>query len=336
MSKTKRQRPQIGRCIVVAGNVTAGIVLYRLSFWKPTREINGRLMFAKPRSELEFETGLTAKQVENALTLLRKKELIVTGQHQFHGRNVMHVAVTAACHEALEQAGQSPQSGAPSPPGSGCSVPPDQGTSYTSYKHGVHQGGQQEECELPLTGITGDAEDFAGGKDKVKKPRYSSAAEALANAGKLSPVTKSKMHKPDGSKALELTWIKAVSGVTGKYVAPLTMKEIGLLTHIRKKCPPGKAADVIQHAVENWIAFVKRVEAEAGIKTTPSEPKLTFLLQYASVAVNMLYPPKVKAKQEAKPVTTKPKPAVQLIADDEDDEIVTPEQLAAILNEDDE
>lgn len=334
MSKSKRQRPQIGRCIVVAGNVTAGIVLYRLSFWKPTREINGRLMFAKPRSELEFETGLSAKQVENALTLLRKKELIVTGQHLFHGRNVMHVAVTAACHAALEQAGQSPQSGVPSPPGSGCSVPPDQGTSYTSYKHGVHQGGQQEECELPLTGITGGAKALAEGKDKVKKPRYSSAAEALANAGKLSPKVAGKMHKPDGSKSLELLWVKTVSEATGKYVAPLTMKEIGLLVHIRNKCPKGKAGDVIRHAVDNWITFVKRVEAEAGLKVTPSEPKLTFLLQYVAVAVNMLYPPKTKAKQEAKPVAPKPKPSVQLIADD--DEVMTPEELAAILGGEDE
>lgn len=337
MSKKKHERPHIGRCVVVTGNVTAGIVLYRLSFWKPTREINGRLMFAKPRSELEFETGLTAKQVENALTLLRKKGFIITGQHQFHGRNVMHVAVTAACREALDQAAQSPQIGAPSPPGLGCSVPPDGGTSYTSYKQGDHQGGQQEECELPLTGTPESPQEFAEGKDKVKKPRYSSAAEVVANAKSLSPTLSGKMHKPDASKALELIWNDAVATVTGKFVPPLTMKEIGLLVHLRKKCPTGKTADVIRYAAENWIAFVKQVEVEAGVKTTPSEPKLQFLLQHAAVAVNMMAPPKPKPKvqQEAKPVAHKPKP-VQLIADDEDDAPVTPEELDAILNGGDE
>lgn len=342
----KWERPHIGRCIIVAGNVTAGVVLYRLIFWKPTRVINGRHMFAKPRSELEFETGLTGKQVENALSLLRKKGLIVTGQHLFHGRNVMHAAVTAACQEALEQAGQSPQMGPPSAPDTGDSVPPNEGTSYTSYKQGEHQGELQGYSELPFGETPVIPEELAEGEGKLKpvkgfppKPpaaKPSSVKEAILAAQNGALKAEKKRHKPEGSKGLGLVWAKAVADATGKYVPPLTLKELGLLTHLRNKCPKGKTEDVIRYAVGNWIAFVKRVETEAGIKTTPSEPKLQFLLQHAAIAVNMMAPPKPtpKVKQEAKPVALKPKPAVQLIADD-DDAPMTPEELAAILNEDD-
>lgn len=339
MAKKKMERPHIGRCVSITGNLAAGIVLYRLIFWKPTRSINGRMMFAKPRSELEFETGLTGKQVENALSRLRKLGYIVTGQHLFHGRNVMHVAVTAACHTALETVAQSPQMGAHSPPELVDPVPPNEGTSYTSYKQGDHQGGQQEECEQALTGDTGGSgELFAEGKTEVKKVRPSKVEDALkqlASGSTSSPGAGKKLHKPDTSKALELLWVQTVSEATGKYVAPLTMKEIGFLSHIRSKCPKGKAGDVIRFAVSNWIAFVKAVETEAGIKTTPSEPKLQFLLLHVAIAVNMMAPPKPKpkVKQEAKPVALKPKTHVQLISQDEDAPLSS-EEVLKLLEDD--
>jgi DNA-binding MarR family transcriptional regulator len=322
---------------MVAGNLAAGIVLYRLIFWKPTRTINGRPMFAKPRSELEFETGLTGKQVENALSRLRKMGLIQTGQHQFHGRNVMHVAVTATCHQALEETDhQSPQTGSLSPPEMVDTVPPNEGTSYTTYKQGGLHGGQQGDDEQSL--VEGSEEDEnlgSEGEPAVKKVRHSSVKDAIMNATKTSPEAGKKFHKPDSVKALELTWTKAVADATGKYVPPMTMKDAGLLKHFRTKCPPGKAEEVLRYAAENWIAFVKQVEADAGIKTTPAEPRLDFLLKHAGVAINMAAPPKSvpKAKQEAKPVGKKATKPVQLIATE--DQPLSVEDALKILNEDD-
>lgn len=104
----KRERPHLARCIRVAGSMAAGHVMYRLMFWKPTREINGRMWFAKSIAELVYETGLTHKQVKTALSKLRKMGFIKTEQHLFHGRNVNHILVTAEFQKAMEaDAGES-------------------------------------------------------------------------------------------------------------------------------------------------------------------------------------------------------------------------------------
>lgn len=340
MGKAKKahERPHIGRCVVVAGNLAAGIVLYRLIFWKPTRVINGRPMFAKPRSELEFETGLTSKQVKSALAQLRSAGLIQTGQHQFHGRNVMHVAVTATCHQALENcAVEQSQMGPLGGPEWDPPEVPEGTASYTAYKQGGLHGGHQGDGEQALAGGS-ETDDNLGseGETEMKKVRHSSVKEAILNAAKTSPEAGKKLHKPVGVKALELVWLKAVAEATGKYVPPLTMKDAGLLKHFRSKCPPHTTATaILRHTVENWIAFVKAVETQAGIKTTPAEPRLEFLLKHAGVAINMAAPPKPppKAPQKAKAVAKKPAPKVQLIA--EEDKPLTLEELLAIDAEDD-
>lgn len=347
MAKKPKQRPHIGRCIAITDTVAAGVVLYRLVFWKPTRTINGRPMFAKPHSELEFETGLSAKQIKTALNALRNAGFIVTGQHLFHGRNVMHVAVTATCWEALDGVARE----APTVPLSGPewddTVGPSGTASYTTYKQGEEHGVQQEECELALAGGSDPLGNLGSGekqqveemkmkKEKEKKPRPATVAEYMAQA-KSAPKSTIKLHKPETSKALELVWVQAVSEATGKYVPPLTMKEVGLLTHVRAKCPKGKAAAVIRYVVANWIAFVKTVETEAGLKTTPSEPRLQFLLLHAGIAINMMAPPKSKpkVKQEAQPVAVNKTTPVQLIAN-QGKAGLTKEDALKLLLEDDE
>jgi hypothetical protein len=250
----------------------------------------------------------------------------------------MHVAVTATCHQALENcATQEAQTGPHSGPEWDCSVVPGGSASYTSYKQGELHGGQQGDDEQSL--VEGSGEDGilgSEGETVVKKVRHSSVKEAIMNASKPSPEAGKKLHKPDSVKGLELVWVKAVADATGKFVPPLTMKDAGLLKHLRSKCPQNlSVAFLIRETVINWIAFVKQVEADAGIKTTPAEPRLDFLLKHAGVAINMAAPPKPvpKAKQEAKPVGKKATKSVQLIANE--DQPLSAEDALKILNEDD-
>lgn len=90
------------------------------------------------------------------------------------------------------------------------------------------------------------------------------------------------------------------------------MKEIGQLKLINTRSG-GKGEEVVRYVVPNWIAFVKRVEAEAGWKNTPSKPQIGFLLQHVGIAANMIAPKKAQQEQEAPKGFSLPQP-VQLIS----------------------
>ena len=96
--------PLIGCCIEAAGgSAPAGVVLYRIVFWTPGLEYDGKLWIAKSHAELRLETRLTPDQIRDALAKLRSLGLIETSRHHFAGRNVLHIHVTEACEAKLEQ-----------------------------------------------------------------------------------------------------------------------------------------------------------------------------------------------------------------------------------------
>lgn len=322
----------------MAGNLAAGIILYRLIFWKPTRTVKNRLMFAKSYSEIMFETGLTHQQVKDGLNRLRKKGLIQTAQSLFQGKNVMHVLVTEACKKALIEAATD----VPKDPAQVVSNDPTQvvsgGTaSYTTYMQGESQGESQGDCAQACAGgFSGEKSESGfgeGKKVKVKKPRPTSVKEAiLAHKG---PPIGGKLHKPDSVKALESVWKVTVSEEFDKYVAPLTMKQQSQLKMFRGKCPSGKCEMILRHVLRNWVEFTKSVQMQAGIKATPSEPSIDFLLKHAEVAVNLSFEPNKKPQVSQEASSGKVSAGkVQLIATDEDeDQPQTFEELMAIIGE---
>lgn len=106
MARKRAERPHLARCVLMTGSLPAGILMYRLMVWKPTRQIGGRWWFAKSHDELQFETGLTLKQIRSALSLLREKDYIKTSQHIFQGRNLNHYLVTEAFVQEFKKMAQ--------------------------------------------------------------------------------------------------------------------------------------------------------------------------------------------------------------------------------------
>ena len=339
MAKKQAQRPIIGRCVEITGSPVAGIVLYRLIFWKPTRKHGGRLWIAKTHAELAFETGLTPKQVKTGLARLRELGLIQTSQHLFQGRNVGHVLVTGKCAEQLQGASGVVPDGTTQegPDGTGQGGPQGtaqagpQGTaSYTSYMQGESQGESQGYCgQSPARGTKVSGKDSG---EMAKIPRSTSVKDVILAHSSPAKIG-TRLHKPDSFKALELAWKSTVSEEYDKFVPPLTQKQVGQLKLFRGKCPAGRAEQVMKHAVRHWIEFVKQVETEVGIKATPAEPNLDFLLKHAGVAVNLAASPKhpPEVTQEASVVIPAVQ-SVQLISESVDDEAPqTLEDLLAII-----
>lgn len=322
------ERPYIGRCVLVAGSPAAGIVLYRLNFWKPTREINGRLWVAKSRAELMYETGLSEQQVKDALAKLRKDGLIQTSQHLFHGKNVMHVLITAKGSEVLKD----PTGVVSNDPAQVVSGEPAQAvstdaTSYTSYMQGESQGEHTGSSEQTLASAPSEPMKETDKVNPESKPK--SVKDVI-----LGQSARKVLHKPDSAKSLEFLWKSLVSEVTGGYVS-VTQKQLGQLKHFMGKCPPGTSQDVLEFAVRNWIDFVKEAEVMAGLKSTPASPNLDFLLKHADVAVTLRAAAKAvppTPKQEATKGVPCPQP-LQLIAqaDETEEAPKTLEELMSII-----
>ena len=175
------------------------------------------------------------------------------------------------------------------------------------------------------------------GSNAVKAEKRVKSVKDVEAAVKAQAV----LHKPNTTTALAFIWKKRVAEIT-KAPAVFKGNDFHKLTNFRKACPFGTAAEaVLDHVLDDWIMFVKKVETMAGEKNTPSMPSIGFLLKFAHIAVILATPkkspplkheatngvPSAKLMQLAslpptpKPEVQKPQSLAEIWADpDEDDE----------------
>jgi hypothetical protein len=101
--KPKYDVPHISRCVRLTSSYSAAIVIYRMKVWTPKIEIDGKLWFAKSYEEIMYETGLTRKVVQLAVSELKASGWIEARQCKFHGKNVNHYRVTETFLEKFDQ-----------------------------------------------------------------------------------------------------------------------------------------------------------------------------------------------------------------------------------------
>lgn len=162
----------------------------------------------------------------------------------------------------------------------------------------------------------------------MKKRFHGSVREAL-----LTSKTRTPAGRPDSANALGYVWLRVRAEVFGGFQSQLTKKQYGQLRYIIDRSPPGKAPEIVEYVVRNWIEFVKDVETKAGAFGTPSEPSLDFLLKHIEIAANLWLSTQKPAVKE-QPVVSHA-PIVQSIAQDDDDKpIESLEELLALINGD--
>lgn len=151
-----------------------------------------------------------------------------------------------------------------------------------------------------------------------------------------------KTRSPAGeltAKQLSYVWLETLAEVRGGFIAPLTAKAYGQFKHVITRTPKGKAGEVVQYVLRNWIEFVKEVEAKAGAKSTPSEPNLDFLLKHIEIAANLYIAANKPVKHEAvQPAKSMPAPVQLISLDDpkpEDKKPASLDELNALLDSDD-
>jgi hypothetical protein len=320
------------RCMRLAGNRTAGAILYRLQYWMAKTKITRgpHKWVAMTREQWMQETCCTLDEYKRGLARLKSAGLIETEHHLFKGRRIAFMRLSDKAQECIS----APLTAVQNCTTGGCeTAPANKEPSVLKVSKG--KGDKKVSSEqplakgsftLPMIPEQGDGKVLSadgGGRGKVK------SVLDVASVVK----AKTLLHKPDSVMALEFVWKKTLSSELGYHNVVLTKKQIGMLKHFRGKCPEGEAETILAHVLVNWIDFVKDVEQKAGVKTTPAAPKIEFLLQHAWVAVNLAVtsPKSRPTKQEAIP-GMKTTPILKSNAKQDADDLDAPQSLDELLS----
>ena len=99
--------------------------------------------------------------------------------------------------------------------------------------------------------------DLLGASPEALGKAAAKVADNCNKSGKLHD----KLHKPDKAAASVFAWKQGVADLTGGFVH-LTREDAGKLSVLTKGCPKGKAVEVIEFVLADWIYFaIKRRRA---------------------------------------------------------------------------
>lgn len=316
----------VARAKALAGSWPGAAILLRLTYWmRKTKIRHGPHMWVvMSRDEWLEETGCTVNEHKNAVGRLKSLDLVVIETHLFRGRTRSFMRLADGVLEHIEAGSgwclTAPSSWLPGTPTE--SLPGTPTNKEPTVPKEVKEGDKLVSGEASLAPAKTVSKQ--GGFEDMK------AAEALAHKKAMKV-----LHKPDSVQQLGFLWKGTVSEVYDTPMVNLSAKSVGQLKHFKNACPEGTAASVLTWVLHNWIEFVKAVETEAGVKTTPSKPDIGFLLKYTSVAVSVADQSKTKPAANALDETPSPGsksvPNVVASEDDEDQPIKSKEELMAIL-----
>ena len=277
----------LATCINLAGNAQSGVLLYRIAFWHPRTKITrlGKPWVVFSHEQWMADAALSASGLDRAWKRLKDASLVEIEHHLFGSKRVMFVRLSHRAIKDLDPKNgvsksiYSPEQNTTN--GAGDSTTNGAGDSTTNgaplllgEEIGEEIGEELEEvCEV----LTHPANEEAGTGKETGKMKVS---EVLAQQA-----AKKMLHKPDSKLALEFTWKSVIAEVYETPMVYLTKKQSGQMALFKKKCPDGKAVEILETILRDWIKYVKRVETVKGITKTPSEPTLNFLLYHADVAV---------------------------------------------------
>jgi hypothetical protein len=134
------------------------------------------------------------------------------------------------------------------------------------------------------------------------------------------------------STTLAGTWQALCAEKSGGFQKPLTGKELGQISHLKKILGDDTEA-VMTWAVTHWSKFGMHAAASGGLGNFPIDPQLGFLLKYCAVAVDLWKPPvQLSASSPGVVVASESSespPQTSVVT--ETPHIVTKEELAAML-----
>jgi hypothetical protein len=337
----------LDRCIEVAGDARAGVLLYHIMRWMKSTKVfrNGKPWATSSREEWAQQTGTSLKKVKADLDKLSARGLIIREKHMFMNRSVLFVRPTEECLQALKApASWIKKSAAKGSNGADQSYPDgtDQsgqnGTDLYKLNSGTHSGTQKiangfavatpeaekfdkfpgEEDNACISAGSGYPEEADGkiipfpvkAQGGADMPTAHEIAAGLVASAK-KPID---TLKPDKAQALIYVWRQHCT-TKGKIAPHFGGKERGQLNHLIKIWPAGEAPAILEYTMSNWGDFTSEARSAYSAWDLPEMPEIGFLVKYESVAVTLYLKSTAKAAKaaKAKDAAAKPEP-VQSIA----------------------
>lgn len=320
----------LARCNKTTGSVTAGVLLFRICYWMPRaqQKRGDQMWVAKTHEQWAEEAGISAAQVKRAFHILRRMGLVVTEKHKFGTDTIGFVRLSEAGMAVALEEHSAPPGQSPSAPTGQCEIAP-------SIDH--HQL-QSLEHHLFLTKeLMFDQHACASAQahtcEETSHPENEKNMPTLAEALSVKKPIKKNASAPEPLGSL---WRRVMGEEYGQsvYVGPYTVKELAQLKRLENVLVPDSRR-LLERVVRDWADFAWEVRAKHGLKTSPSEPQLGFVVRFYSVAVALWgMPVQDKPKQPA-PAPKESAP-VQLTAPTKTAPAkATKAEVMAILNGDD-
>jgi hypothetical protein len=288
----------------VDGDHLAALMLSQILYWfEPSKDGGSKLRVYKQnglflvKSHVDWETelGMSRRQSQRCLDLLRSKGFIKTEVHRFKSTPTLHI-------QLLVDPLNAPASAIPSAPAS------------ANVLHAQVQP-LTETTAKTTTEITNESEVKVSAEDVLKKFQNQQPVKA-----------------GDGVNQLVLLWKKHL-GLTSNGFVHMTAKQIGQLKHVHKALP-GSAWSVLSYCLNNWQEFAHEVSAKKAISPCLAPDTGWFLAHYPVAIQMMTEPPKPKNVQSIAPVVVQTqKPVENADIAGEDDIMDTLAQLAKIKAE---
>ncbi|QIG76849.1 hypothetical protein EVC30_020 [Rhizobium phage RHph_Y1_11] len=264
----------------VTGSPTASLLLLRIIYWSKyaKRFFGEHNWIAKQAIEWREDTGLTDKQYQAAIALLKREKIVVVERHIYKDRPCSHVRITPEFRDRINLIVRD-------------AIPPSEGSPQSPFLGNPYiQTDIETDSTTDIAPPPGEhlvpenlEEDFSG-EEPQKEPEMAHSVLDVVK-GKLAPKPGAK-HKPQVTQAVQ-TWQTLAGEVTGKFQAGFTAKQMGQMKQFCTGAPP--KADVIKmitDVVKDWFTFIDEVKSQTGWKNAPPEPEFGFFFYHRQIAYN--------------------------------------------------
>lgn len=298
----------------VSGVRSAGAFMFRLAFLQKNSTVirGGERWVALPRDRWCKELGYSLTTLERVLARLRHRNLIVSEIHLVKNRTRLFVRLSDLAirsYESLKtQADPVKMTGTGSSHFDGNPIvcPTDiggkekknykrSGVLSHAMKDSISEEGLTEEGEVCAESGVGTHEQVFPVEGEEAPPvaincndhvgasgGHMKASDAIRKA-----LSKSSPKKQDTVADLESRWKHVMSSSYGMVMVHVTAKQKGQMGHFLRQCPKGMGSAAFSWILGHWIEFVKEVEVKAGLKVTPSQPDIGFILKHAGIGITL-------------------------------------------------
>jgi hypothetical protein len=244
---------------------------------------DGRLWLAKSNVEWAAEVGLSRRQVDRCMQVLRDKQMIETEVYKFNASPTLHMRYTGSIDpESVLQR---------KPKDEVLTVPfaPTGAIHSTATCNPFHPQVQSLTCNT------------TGNTNMISIKRVASSTPVSAKEMLQQFKQGQTETKVGGVLAMKTTWKKLQPEHLG-FQKELTAKELGQLKNVHKALGD-QALEVMRWALTNWQKFTSEVGAAKGLAQQPVNPHVGYFSAHYDVAVNLM---NKSAQSIAKGITAKP------------------------------